>query len=522
MTDPSPLPDDPARPDAPARPGRRGRLLTAALMTAFAVSRLAVAGIGSEREYDEGVYLLSTRAILAGEQLFTQVFSSQPPAFLEGLALVMRVTDDNLFVAHCFSLFWALVALGAAANLARRLAGPVAAPLAVAAWIAGPTFVDLAHTVQAEVPALALALVAMNLVLRSREGGWTRAGLVGAGATFAAALLFKLFVAPLAAPLGLLLLLAPPRNPVHGWSLDLRGAPARALLFAAGTVGVLALPLLWYAPRPLYEQTIAFHIAKFRSYHATPRVNLMKLAQMLAADPVVTGTAAAGLAFVAVRNRLAAAWLAVWTALMVLVIRGQTPLFWRHLVLIVPPLAIAASAAFAIALQGVARPLRIAGTAAAIVLMLLPSVVQLHGSRSFLATLPHPAAMPWLQQRAEEDGVASPLAQTAKWIRANTLADELVVTDDPIAVYLAGRRVPGELCDTSHARIHAHSLTLALATLHTAGVRVVVLRDGGRLSRLKGYLPWLAHRYDRQPSLDTDVPPHRTVWIRKRSRTAAR
>lgn len=497
-------------------PGRTESWLTVLLMAVFSVSRLTLAspGAGSGRMYDEGVYLLSARAMLAGERLFTEVFSSQPPAFLESLALTMRAAGDSLIVGRAFSLFWALALMAAVAGLARRLAGPVAAPLAVGALIAGQTFVDLARTLQAETPSLALAVAAILLTLRARERGWSPRSTVLAGAMFGAALLFKLFVAPLAVPLALLLLLGPPDGQSGVWSPDLRGAPVRAARFAVGTLAVLLLPVLLYPPLPVYEQTIAFHVAKFHSYHATPNGNLRKLASMMAADPVVTAAAAAGLAVLAVRNRLAALWLALWLATMALVVRGQTPLFWRHLVLVVPPLTAAAAAAFAWPLQRANAAGRLAGVAAAIALMWLPSLRQAHGGHGFLAGLIHAAAP---RSRAGNGGPVSgdPLVKTVEWIRANTAPGEFVVGDDPIVIYLAGRRAPGELCDTSQARIHAGSLTLPLATRHTLRSRVVVLRAEGRLSRLKGYLRWMAQHYDRQASLDTGVPPERSVWIRK-------
>lgn len=497
--------------DTPCRVDRVALFTTGAVMAAFATSRLAVLGVAAEREYDEGVYLLSARAVAAGEQLFTGVFSSQPPAFLESLALVLRVAGDRIGHAQWFSLFWALVAMAAVAGLARRVAGPLAAPLAATALMAGATFTDLGHMVQAEMPALALALVAMVLVLSSRERGWSRPGLLLGGTAFAGALLFKLFVAPLVLPFGMLLLLEPGRE----WNLQWRGAARRVALVAAAGALVLALPLLVYDPSEMYRQTVAFHLAKFDVYRATPAGNLKRAFLALADDPAVTAAAFAGLLLLARRRRLAALWLGAWFALMLAVVRGQNPLFWRHLVLLAPPLAVLAGAAFALPLAGRGASVRRAGAAAAMILLLLPAAIAPKHGRALVPTLPHPEWLPWPSGGAPGDVTAAPLTTAAAWIREHSGEGDLVAGDDPIALYLSGRRAPGALCDTSNARIHSGWLTLEEASRHSSRARVIVLREDGRLSKLPGYLLWLTEHFDEQDASKTGVSRNRSVWLRK-------
>jgi hypothetical protein len=57
--------------------------------------------------------------------------------------------------------------------------------------------------------------------------------------------------------------------------------------------------------------------------------------------------------------------------------------------------------------------------------------------------------------RPEEPGIAWAAGELAKATRA----DELVVSDQPLAAYLADRRVPGELVDTAKLRFTTGSLT---------------------------------------------------------------
>jgi 4-amino-4-deoxy-L-arabinose transferase-like glycosyltransferase len=512
----SPSPPAPLAPEPGIAVGSsRGPLLvTLALMLAFTVSRLAILGIPSEREYDEGVYLLSARSIVAGHAMFSAVFSSQPPAFLETLALVFRAFGDSLESGRLLTLAFALLALAAIADLARRLNGPWAAPCAVAALAVSATFFDLSHMVQAESPALAIALASFCACIKARETGWHRGWLAGGGALFGLALLFKLLVAPLAAPLGLLLLLAPGRSDAQEWELDgralvlLRRVTVRAGIMAAAALAVLALPLLFYDHRALYEQTIAFHLDKHGAYTHERDVNLGRAASHLWTDASVSVGAVLGLALLVLRRLPVALWLMAWLLTVLAFVAEQTPLFWRHFVLLCPPLALAAAALPTLAAERW-RPAWRGGLALAMVALLtLPAATDPRQRASILA---------WIDPPPSKGG-DMPLQRAADWIRRHTRPDELVVSDDPIAVYLAARTTAPALCDTSNARITAESLTLGKAAYHSLAARVIVLARGGRLSRLPGYLRWLRTHYDRQDPSSTGLGPQRNVWIRRASR----
>lgn len=502
-------------PPAPARnmpAGWMPVLLTAAVMTAFAASRLSIAGVASEREYDEGVYLLSARSLLAGHELFREVFSSQPPAFLETLALAMRVFGDTLETGRVVIVGFALLALAAVADLARRIAGPWAGPAAAAALALSTTFIDLGHVVEAELPALSVAMASLAACLHARRHGWHPGWLLATGALFALSALFKLLVAPLAVPLGLLLLLAPQTRDDEAWAFDGRGlalwtrTARRACLVAAGALAVGCVPLLLYDHRALYEQTIAFHLSKHDVYRLHREANLARSAHHLLDNFMIAATATAGVALLVRRKLPQALWLLAWFAATLLVLTQQTPLFWRHFVLLSLPMAVAAAAAVWLAAERLHRTGALAVTLAAVVLWAAPAV---------LAPERNAAMFPWVPGAQRRD-VGAYLQRTVEWIRNHTEPEELVAGDDPIAIYLAGRQAPGALCDTSQARIVSRSLTLREATRESARARVIVLRKGGRLTRLSGYQGWLARNYEAQRPATTGLGTTRTIWIRKR------
>ena len=288
------------------------------------------------------------------------------------------------------------------------------------------------------------------------------------------------------------------------------------MAWGLGVALLLALPLVVYDPRALYEQTVAFHVAKFAAYRPTPSGNLARAWSVVAKDAVVSVAAAAGLLLLVRRRRVPhAAWLALWSVAMLLVVRNQTPLFWRHLVLLSPPLAILASSAFALPLARAPRVAQALAGLAAVLAMATPAALHPDSDRALMPRIPHPSWMPWPSKGDAAHRTGPALLLAAQWIRDNTTPAELVAGDDPIAIYLAGRRAPGQLCDTSMARIAAHSLTLPVATANASLARIVVLRQEGRLADLEGFLAWLHAHYKKQDPWDVDIGVGRSVWIRR-------
>ena len=74
-----------------------------------------------------------------------------------------------------------------------------------------------------------------------------------------------------------------------------------------------------------------------------------------------------------------------------------------------------------------------------------------------------------------QDGDPPGVTWAAEQLRQRTEPDELVGTDLPIVAYLADRRVPGQLVDTSFVRLGTGSLTDAEILEELDGVRAVVV-----------------------------------------------
>ncbi|HXM56713.1 MAG TPA: hypothetical protein VOB72_15050, partial [Candidatus Dormibacteraeota bacterium] len=185
---------------------------TAGLVAVLAVAvalRAPLLG-GGQIDYDEGVYWQSLRAMAAGNPLFTAVYSSQPPAFLLLLLPGHLALGGTIVAERLTVLVLALAGIAAAGRLGWLLGGSAWAGCVAAALLAAdPLYFRQSVTLQADGPAVALALAGVALAAEARVRP-ARAGLwltAAGGAVLAVAVLVKL-LALAALPAALVVLLA--------------------------------------------------------------------------------------------------------------------------------------------------------------------------------------------------------------------------------------------------------------------------------------------------------------------------
>ncbi len=470
--------------------GRVCGFLCALLLVAFAAAWGANLSEPYSLDHDEGVYLVSARMVALGHPLFTAVFSSQPPAFLNTLALAFRWFGDTVAVGRAVMVGFSVLALGAAAWIAWRLAGPLGGPVAILSLGLLSLLFRQARIVQAEMPALAWATLATAAVLAFRgtgRGAWLAAG----GASFALGGLYKLSVAPMLAPLLFLLALASgPAAPARWRFLpaDRTGVPEfgrRLLVFGlAGMLVTLAM-LAFSDYAALYDQVVRFHLVMRQYFPRDRQRNLQLLASLLRPELGTLALAMAGLLALLRTNPLAASWLCLWVLSTVLFVMEHTPLAPQHLVLALPPLAVTAAAS----VLWIPRWWRRAWSRPLVFLLACPLVLA-YGPGSRIT---------WtLQRHAELLSETFPLGEqedeAIRAIHRYTHATDYVVSDEQMQVFRAGRRMPPPLCDTSSARIKSGYLTDAQAVAASRPARMVIFW-ANRLVHLPGYREWVRSHF---------------------------
>jgi 4-amino-4-deoxy-L-arabinose transferase-like glycosyltransferase len=428
--------------------------------------------------YDEGVYLQTAWAVQRGHALYAETFSAQPPLLPTLLAGLFQLTGPSVEAARALVAGLSAAALVGVALLAGRGGGWVAGVGAMALLALSPGFLLGARTVSPEVPALALATLAVGLAVHAeRRWGWWLA--IGGVAALAA--LTKLSALVVVPALALPLLVGWVRAP-RGWAA-LR--PVVATLALPLLLG--ALVLAWVDLGAAADQVLGLRADAYDAYPEPPLENARRIVAVARAHPAAGLLALVGVVALWQRGR----WLTLLTSLTLLLttlaaLLTYRPLFGHHLVLLWPPVAalggvgLAALAGASVRLARARRPAALApilalGAAAA----LLPSV-----AATSLQSLP-----------AGEDRAVSAPAEAVAALAALPPAS-VVLTDGQLVAFAAGQPAPPALVDTSAVRIGA-------GYLDPEGIRDFVRTErpdaillwSNRLWHIPGFRSWVRQRY---------------------------
>jgi len=441
----------------------RGRL-TASAAVAVGVGFLATEAIvlnARVRDYDEGVYWQSVRALARNEPLFRSVFASQPPIFYEALLPFYRV-GHSLISLRLTVLMLGIIGLAATYAVGRLLAGPVAGLVAVVLAATSPLYLHQSAMVQADGPAVAIGMLAVALALGAvRADGRSRDALaVAAGLALSLSIGTKLLGVVALIPIALVIVAAP-----RGRGRLIAGA------FVGGVLGmVLALLPALFSPRAAFDQLVLSHLRAGESTQADLGSSLKLL--LLHREVPLELLAAVGVALASLRRDRAIIMPLAWTAASVLAVLFYHPLFAHHLVML--------SLAFALV--------------AAVGLRNLPSF----GSRGTVLAaglvVATASAGAYVAFRDVQLALTPDLhdAEMTAAVQAISRPGEYWISDNPFAVAAADRDIPGPLVDTSGPRTHAGLLTVA--DLEAARVHYDVrwlLVDSFRLDAVPGFRVWL-------------------------------
>jgi hypothetical protein len=426
--------------------------------------------LDSRTNYDEGVYLGSLDALRHGLRLGSDVYAVQPPGFYYLLQLLAAPFGESLEGIRLGFVLLALAGVLAAYACASRLYGAAAGLAASAFLVIAPPFPTVAPTIAADVPSLALGMIALALVAAAVQQGAHRVWAVAAGAALVFSIAVKFLAAPFVAPFLAIAFAARAGG---------RVLPSAAVGGAAVAVTLLLVSLR--ALDELYQGIVSDHTgAKGVGSVGDNADRLVHLLEWR--TPFAWLVWAGGLAFL-VSRRARRAWplatLVPAAAAFTLYLR---PLSDHHLALMSSAYALAAGPALALALGGLERRWRLAGIAA-VCLFVAAGFVQ--EDRRFVRNdLPERPELLW----------------AARAIARATDPDAVVASDQPLVNFLAERRFPGYLSDTSNTRFESGALT---------GSDVIAEVD-----RTKAAAVLSARMFRFQPGLDADLRRRYPVRLR--------
>jgi hypothetical protein len=252
-----------------------------------------------------------------------------------------------------------------------------------------------------------------------RDALW---GPAAVGALTAAAIATKLLALPVIVPIAVL-----------AWRRGIGAQAAMAMLGGAAAVTAVLVGVYAGVLPELWRDAVDFH-RDARSTGIGESAG-SRLVDYFSPRTPTTWVALAGLVAAVVFRRQLAAW--AWVAAAIVFLLLQAPLLDHHLVLLAATLGVAAGATLA----SVPGRLALAG----------------------LAIVGVGAAAGWIQDYRQIGRSTPPepaeVRAAGAAVRALTRPNELVASDLPVVPYLADRRLPGDLVDTSAVRFASGSLT---------------------------------------------------------------
>lgn len=390
----------------------------------------------------EGVYLGSLQALHAGAHLGTDVFASQAPGFYLLLQSVGAAVGRSEHSVRLAMLAVAIVGVGAAYWVGRRISGRVGGVLTAAFFISVPPIAQEAPLVHADLPAAVLSLVAIACALEAQHSRRSVPLATLSGIFLAAAISVKFDAVFVAVPA--LAALAELRSR-RVWM---------GLVGGMGAVTALVLGVYIQSLDAIWNQAVLWHFRIERAAIAIPdaptsyRGNAARVVDTLTSggrvlDPL-PWLVGAGVA-VRIRrwtrtNRDIRLFLWLWVLLLGCFMVVHRPLWPHNVVLLSVALVVATGVELADAFREKGRK-----TALAAAVVLVASAILLV-----------------LAYRSDVPAQLPRVSWAAQALRAHTPPGAYVVSDLPAATVLANRRTLPPLADTSATRIDGGMLDPSL------------------------------------------------------------
>jgi len=459
-----------------------------------------------QHDYDESVYWSSLRAMFHGHPLFTQVFSSQPPLFLLTMYPFFVGLGQAIWSARLGVLVFSVIAMVVLYGLGRMTGGRLCGLVSTMLFALDPLSRQQSQALQAEVPALTLALLALFAAYSTRRFGGKAALL--SGIAFGLSLMIKIITPPFAVPILLVLLAAAVERanlqvrqiwgtawPAHALSASI-GDIARLLITLLGlfifgallAIAAVVLPFIgdWHA---LYTQVISLHLqASGGSYP-----NHLQVLSSAPSEYLLDGAAVLSAIIALIRRHWQAVPIIGWYIASVIYLFKLTPLFTHHLVILVPPATLLVGLLFAPTRRPTVTLPRIVGAGD----QRLTSPARrrsLLGGLLLLAIIGYSLTYDGNAIHAEATSNTTLILREVHDLDHLTAPGTLVLTDDQFIAALANRDVPPMLVDTSEVRIQSGSLTKAQLITAASNPRVgAVLFSSGRFHEVPGFTQWVQH-----------------------------
>ncbi len=435
---------------------------------------------------DEGAYLMWSRLPVEGYPLYSETRAVQPPLFFEWVGLAFRLAGISVQVGRWAMLMGYGLFAAALGWLAYRYKRWPAALTAVILTGIAPLIFTLSRLVMAELLATGLATAAIGFAAVFAEQKH-RHWLAVSGLLFGLSLMVKTLNPFVALPIGILLLTARPIK------RQLSALLGDGLLWGiAALLPVVAVWLMYDAPA-MYAQTVAFRGA-LRAAISGSWADTWQHFYHFGQTHWGFGLMALGGVVSAVRLRqnqsLTVVWLA-WLLSGAAMLAWHTPLFYHHLVLLLPPLILLGAGFVADGVETVRRT-GFSLRSAVYGLVIVAAAFNLPG-----AVAANQAEVSVTTGGREQDALTL--------LQAVSAPADFVMGDSQQFIFMANRRTPPPLGDVALVAIKAGLQTSErMIALNQQYQSPAVVQWSLRLPWLPDYLAWVEQNYLARRVWDND------------------
>lgn len=482
------------------------------LIAVYVYIRLYDLGRRFAYDYDEGVYLQTAKQLMNGYGLYDPIFLSQPPFLIYTIVASMSLLGESLYAGRLPVALTSIVAGLAAYLLARKLAGSVAGLMSLAVLTLSRVFLHYSRAVEAEIPCATFSIIALLLAAKFIETDrWHYS--FASGLSSSIAVLFKFLAAPIVPAILPVFLTREGMVKLRGEPKGSRRLRVRHLIpFIVGGV----IPLLMLLPHnldALHEQLYTYHLNK--PLGGTPGEKLSRLIRYLGESPVIMALGFPGILVALASLNLGSMVTALYSILsLLMLVYLPQPLWYHHVATVIPQLSIMSGLTVGYLLnvcrrlytkasrRSQSRHLRAAAVLLAAFIVVSSLSVYGFSAASFVRRV---SGMIY-------GGGGELEFKVARLIADLTDSSDWIISDSQAIVFVAGRNVPPELCDTSHMRISSGYLVddemIALAEAYD--VKIVIFWTN-RLIRLKRFVEYVEEEFE----LLESYGKNRAVYIRK-------
>ncbi len=394
---------------------------------------------------DEGTYLMWAKHQYMGHSLYSDTKAVQGPFFISAITASFLIGGISVESARWLTIFWSVITLLGIAWLAKIITNWQTALIAMVLLSINPFFFTFSRSVHADVPAIALTLLAIGLALHYQQHGHC-SSLIGVGVMISISWLVKALYPLL--PFVIIVIIM--QRYIPAFVKDI-------LLISIGFFIPMIFAFTFWDSHGLYDAMVTFRLDLRQAHPLSISQNATQLMTYIGDNLELVLLAILGTISLfrshnlqsyklAIGNCGYGYWILLWLFVTIITLLSHTPLFEQHLLAILPPIVLLASIALWQSITGLFTWQKskmnekvftaIGACFIGMYLLSLPNMVKTNNTTRDVRT-------------------GGREAEAINFLKTVTRHDDNLISDNQLLIFMAERQAPPQLGDIAQVAINA-------------------------------------------------------------------